>query len=463
MRIHFIGIGGIGVSSLARWYTSEGHRVSGSDLTESKITRELCREGIPVRIGHKKAYLPKRVDLVIYSRAIPSHNPELMEARRRGVRLLSYPEAVGELTKRFTTIAVAGAHGKSTTTALTALVLMRGGLDPNVILGTELKELGGKNMRRGKGKHLILEADEWSASFLHYSPAIAMVTNIDREHLDFYKNLANIKKMFLKFLKKVPRGGVLILNRDNDNLRSLAPRIQKLAARRELLVRWCTARSPIARKIKGIIKIPGAHNVSNACAAYAVGETLGIPKKKILAAIGAYRGAWRRFEYRGNYQPPGTGHQLPVYDDYAHHPTEISATLAAFKEKFPRHRLICVFQAHQGRRLRLLFKEFVRAFDAADTAIITPMYKVPGRDEKINPRFSPEALARTMQKKYPRKPIFYLSDFKHLESALAILATTPQTCGTPKDSPPPTLKPAVIVMMGAGDISEYTSSLFAPP
>ncbi|MBI2096929.1 MAG: UDP-N-acetylmuramate--L-alanine ligase, partial [Candidatus Sungbacteria bacterium] len=266
--VYFIGIGGIGMSALARYYKARKWAVSGSDLAWSGITKELAKEGVKVKIGHKKGNLPAGLALVIYSQAIRSSNPELREARRRGVRVAPYPEIVGELTRTYTTIAVAGAHGKSTTTALASLVMIKGGLDPTVIVGAKLKEFGGKNFRAGHGTFLALEADEFGKSFLHYSPAFAIVTNIDNEHLDTYKNIANIKKNFLKFLGNTKIGGTLILNKSSKPLIGLKKKIGKIAEVKNLKIIWYSLRSPAARKIENIIKIPGKHNVSNALAAY---------------------------------------------------------------------------------------------------------------------------------------------------------------------------------------------------
>ncbi len=497
--IHIIGIGGIGISSLARWFLSKGWNVSGSDLTPNKITHELAREHIRVFVGHEKTNVPKTVNVVVYSQAVRSKNPEIQEAKRLKIPCLSYPQAVGELTREYKTIAIAGAHGKSTTTALIGLILKNAGLDPTIIVGTELKELGGKNFRagsvseisflgdirsaaaRGRGifpagkisvppkrifpkqNYLVLEADEWKGSFLNYSPTLSIITNIDREHLDFYKNLGNIKKTFLAFIARTKPGGNLVLNYDNKLLASLKKQIQKIARAKKINITWYSTKNSIAKTIRRIIKIPGEHNVSNAVGAYTAGKLLGISSKKIIKTISAYVGSWRRFEYRGRFgvmsQWSRVKWSIPIYDDYAHHPTEIMATLQGFKEKFPKHNIICVFQPHQGKRLRSLFPEFIHSFDNADTVVITPIYKVPGRDEKIAERFTPETLIRTMQKKYTGKPIFYLSDFKYLKNALRTLVTIPPTCGLPAGSPIPKIKPAVIVMMGAGDIVEYTSSL----
>ncbi len=445
VRVHFIGIGGIGMSGLARYFLalSKGGKkwlVSGSDATKSPMTDELIKEGVEVKIGHKKANIPAGTGLVIYNRAIPSNNPELRAAHQnKGMVVMSYARALGRITEDYTTIAITGAHGKSTTTALAGLALMRGGLDPTILIGTKLVDLGGKNIRVGHRPYLVLEADDYGAAFLEYSPSISIVTNIDREHMDFYKNFTNVKRAFLQFLARTRPGGTLILNRDDVPLYSLKAPIIHLAKKNHLRVIWhsmySTTSSQMAKKIKRIIPIPGGHNISNALAVAELGKVLKIPEKKILAAIGSYRGAWRRMEFKGKI------HGALVYDDYAHHPAEIRATLAAFKEKFPHSPLVCVFQPHQAKRLELLFKDFTRAFDAADKVFILPIYKVLGRDEKF--LHDSAALVRALQKRSPQKPIFYLTELRKIKTALM---------GQLTHSP-------VVVMMGAGDIADLTKKL----
>ena len=228
-RVHFIGIGGIGTSALARWFLSHNHNVSGSDVSPSEIISELKKQGVKIFIGHKAKNLPKEANLAIFSAAVPADNPERRQAAKLGIPVKSYSEAVGDLTKQYKTIAVAGAHGKSTTTALLSLVLIKANFDPTVIVGTKLKEFGDSNFRNGKGDYLVLEADEYNDSFLNYSPTAVIILNIDREHLDYYKNLAVIKKSFLKFIDNIRPNGILVLNKDDKNLLSLKNKIQKIS------------------------------------------------------------------------------------------------------------------------------------------------------------------------------------------------------------------------------------------
>ena len=440
-RVFLIGIGGIGMSALARLYKSRGWRVAGSDAGRSEITDELNKEGIRVAIGHAGKHITKDLDAVIYNRAISKDNPEMIAANKIGIRAVPYAEALGKLTEEYTTIAITGSHGKSTTTAFAGLALMKGGLDPTILIGTKLKELGGKNMRLGKSEYLVLEADDFGAAFTAYSPTVAIITNIDREHLDFYKNFNNVKKAFLKFLARVRPGGLMILNHDDAPLRGLRKSIERIARKNAVTVVWYSRESTAGMNVKRIISLPGAHNVANATAVYELGRFLGIPEKKVLSAIHAYRGAWRRMERRGTF------HGAPVFDDYAHHPTEIAATLAGFREKFPSKKILCVFQPHQAQRLALLFKDFQHAFDDADETLILPLYHVAGRDAVIPNRDS-EALVRAIQKQQPRKPIFYLAEPEKLKDA--VMALNRKTVS---------FRSLVIVMMGAGDIVKLTEKL----
>ena len=464
--IYLIGIGGIGMSGLARYYKTQGFKVSGSDSAESPMTLALRKEGIAVKIGHTAGAMKRGVGLVIYNRAIRADNPELTAAHRIGARVIPYAEALGELTEEFSTIAITGSHGKSTTTALAALALIAGGLDPMVLIGTNLKEFGGKNVRIGrdvakrKNGWLVMEADDFGGAFWKYSPAVSIVTNIDREHLDFYKNLGGVKKGFLRFISNTISGGTLILNREDKILFSLKSKITVIAKAKVLRVVWYSTRDRTADapagKIKKVIQIPGEHNLSNATAVYELGKLLKIPEKKTLGAIGAYQGAWRRMEHRGELSFGGGAKgrvgtrpsTMPVYDDYAHHPTEIVATLQGFREKFPCTPIVCVFQPHQTKRLQALFKEFTSAFAAADALILIPSYTVAGRDNARSP-FTAERLAKTIQKKYPHKIVHYLAKPARIKKFLKeTLCASPRCCYD-----------ACIVMMGAGDIVNYTDFL----
>lgn len=368
MRIHIIGIGGIGVSALAKYFLSQGTRVSGSDLSPSEITEELTQAGMTVMIGrHKKTNIPRGVHRVIYSSAVTAQNPELQDAKHRNIKTESYPEALGALTRKFNTITVSGAHGKSTTTSLLAYMFEQGHFDPTVIVGTKIKEFGNSNFRRGQGTHLILEADEWNRSFLSYHPAHAIVTNIDAEHLDTYGHIDNIKHTFEEYLRKIPKKGIIVLNYDDPHLRAIAERLGRK-------VIWYSFRDREATRIRSLLKIPGAHNISNALAALKMARALGVQETHILAALARFSGAWRRFELKG------IMNGAFLFSDYAHHPREISSTIAAARERFPFRRIWCVFQPHQYQRLSYLWDDFTAAFDHADRICLLPVYDVAGRE-----------------------------------------------------------------------------------
>ncbi|MDP3769631.1 MAG: Mur ligase family protein [Candidatus Sungbacteria bacterium] len=367
-QIHIIGIGGIGVSALARYYRTKGHYVTGSDLQSSEITQGMSREGVSIVIGkHKAINIPATAVLIIYTAAVPHTNPELKEARKRGLNVMTYAQAVGELTTHYKTITISGSHGKSTTTALAGLVLEQGYYDPTVIVGTKINEFGASNFRNGRSGYLVLEADEWNKSFLHYHPEIAVVTNIDAEHLDTYGTVEEVEKTFQEYLEKVPRYGKIIANEDDERLRDIAKKFG-------MKVKWYSLKSPEAAIARKILQIPGEHNVSNALAALTLGRHLGIAETDILAALKRFTGAWRRFEFKG------IVNGALVYSDYGHHPSEIQATLLAARERFPFRRVFCVYQPHQYQRLQYLWDKFVGAFDRADNILLLPVYDVAGRE-----------------------------------------------------------------------------------
>lgn len=384
MKIHFIGIGGIGVSALAKYYLEKGNEVSGSDLVQSEITEDLKKRGAVVFVGPHSAENIKDYDLIIHSPAVKNANPEIMEAERKGIKILSYPKALGELTKEYTTIAVSGTHGKSTTTAMISLILVEAGIDPTVVVGTKLKEFGDSNFRMGQSEYLVIEACEHEEAFLNYWPKIIVVTNIEEDHLDYFGNLENIKKAFNEFVSHLKGDGILIkteetiINTDRKTIN------YSLKDKREV------------EKLKEIIKIPGEHNILDALAALKVARVLDIKDDVSFKALSEYAGSWRRFEIT----------QLPDFvliDDYAHHPTEILTTLKGAREKYPDEKIYCVFQPHQYQRTYLLFNDFVKTFkEVIETKIIDKLflidiYDVAGREskeakEKVSSKILTEAI-----------------------------------------------------------------------
>lgn len=437
MRVHFIGVGGIGMSALARWFQATRYVVQGSDIAISSITKELAAEKIKVFTGaHDEKRISPTLSRVIYNQAILETNPELIAAKKQGIPTNSYPQSIGELTKMYRTIAIAGAHGKSTTTALIALILEHAKFDPTVIIGTKLKEFGNKNFRKGTSDYLVLEADEWKASFLNYFPYAALITNIDREHLDYYKNLNAIKKAFLQFIEHVNPEGFVVLNKDNALLWGMRQKIKRPVV-------WYSLNDKERSAIEKKIKIAGLHNLSNAIGAYTLARALGIKKKTIIEAISKYQGSWRRMEYRGKFK------NAAIYDDYAHHPAEIAATIAAFKNKLPDSKIICVFQPHQRERLKLLFKDFTKAFNGADTLILWEVYDVAGREEEKN-NISSKKLAQAIERR-TKKIIPVVKNMNELKNALETILRHPTSVIRPQSS--------VIIMMGAGNINEQTEKL----
>ena len=395
MKIHFIGIGGIGVSALAQYYLAKGHKVTGSDLVFSEIIEKLEEKGIKISLGpHRAENIRKDINLVVYSPAVQENNPEYKGAKNQGAKLFSYPEALGEVVKEYFTIAVSGTHGKSTTCSMLSLVLIEAGLDPTVIIGTKLKEFGDTNFRKGKSKYLIIEADEWKASFLNYYPRIIGLTNIEKEHLDYYKNMEHILKTFNKFFSHLPKDGLLIDARKFD------------------------LENKEARKLKKVLKIPGDHNIYNALLVLNIARALKISDEITFKALSEYKGSWRRFDQRGN-----------IIHDYAHHPTEIKATLAAAREKFPDKKIWCIFQPHQYQRTYFLFNDFVRVFSSApvDKLIIVDIYDVAGREkgdikEKVSSQKLIEKINKSWARYLPKEKVKkYLKDKLNGEEIIIIM------------------------------------------
>jgi UDP-N-acetylmuramate--alanine ligase len=372
--------------------------------------------------------------LLVRSAAVPVRNPEIKEAKARNMEILTYAEALGRVVMDYKTIAISGAHGKSTTTAMVAKILEEAGFDPTLIIGSKID---GSNFRLGKSDYLIIEADEYDGSFWNYRPWAALVTNIDLEHLDFYKDLGDIKKSFIKFLNQVDKDGFMVLNKDNENLVSI------LSSLKNTHVAWYSAKDKRAKKIKELLKVPGKHNLSNALAAMTLALNLGIDEKTIFRALSEFTGIWRRLEYREE-----TKSGFKVFDDYAHHPTEIKASLQALKEEFPNSNLVCVFQPHQVKRLEALFKEFSKAFNGADHLILLDIYQVAGREE-VSQNIDSEDLAAAVANQNKVKDVSYLPDGPDVAAILKV--TLEELKEAKKDN--------VVVMMGAGDIFNLTDKL----
>ncbi|MFA5387223.1 MAG: UDP-N-acetylmuramate--L-alanine ligase [Candidatus Paceibacterota bacterium] len=406
MKIHFIGIGGIGVSAIARHYLESGCKISGSDLASSDISESFKKAGAKIIIGeHNAKNLPSNIDKIIYSPAVQETNPELKEAKKLqslnpNIKILSYPQALGELAKNYYTIAVCGTHGKSTTSSMIGLAMIKAEKDPTIVVGTKLKELNNSNYRKGKSKYLVIEACEHFASFLNYWPQIIILTNIELDHLDFYKNLENYSKSFKKFIKHLPETGCLIANKDDENTQKLL----KSEKNWNFKIINYSLKQKEAKILEKILKIPGKHNISNGLAALEALKALGIKSEKAIEALSEFKGSWRRFE-QGEFNSGSK--KFVLIDDYAHHPAEISATLKAAREKFSDKKICCFFQPHQYKRTDLLFKDFVKVLEEAskkkwaDKIFITDIYDVAGREDKLSKKkVSAQKLAGAVKSKF---------------------------------------------------------------
>lgn len=380
-HIHFVGIGGIGMSGIAELLLNLGYTVSGSDLKSSEITERLKRFGGLILKGHAEDHVGN-ADVVVVSSAVDADNPEVRAARQASIPVIPRAEMLAELMRLKYSIAVAGAHGKTTTTSIVSAVLDRGGLDPTVVIGGKLKSIG-TNARLGEGDFIVAEADESDGSFLKMSPTIAVVTNIDREHLDHYPDLDAIKSAFLEFIDRIPFYGLAVLCLDNESVQSLIPEIKKRyttygmstqadVQARNVIFEGLRSRFTLHHQGEPLgdirLNLPGIHNVYNAMASVAVGFELGIPFETVKAALETVEGVQRRLEIKGDVNG------ITIVDDYGHHPTEIKTTLQAAKEAWPDRRMVVVFQPHRYSRTRALFDEFTRSFYQSDVLLVLPIY-----------------------------------------------------------------------------------------
>jgi UDP-N-acetylmuramate--alanine ligase len=390
MKIHFIGIGGIGVSALAKYYFSQGIEISGSDSTKSEITDFFEEKGVPIHIGdHDPEIINTTIDKVIYSPAVPEDNPERKKAQELNIKLQSYPQALGELTKKHFTIAVAGSHGKSTIAAMIGLILEKAGFDPTVIIGTKVKQFNNSNERTGQSKYLVIEACEHFSSFLNYSPNIIVLSNIEADHLDFYKNMNNLLQGFRKFIDKLPEDGLLIANKDSENIKKIIKDNDK--------IKWYSLKDQEKEEIKKRLQVPGEFNISNALGALKLARTLEIEDQITLQALSEYENSWRRFEVIKIKNPK----PYILINDYGHHPTQLKETLKAAREKYPDKKIWCFFQPHQYQRTHYLFDQFVKALQEspADKIFIDSIYSVEGREkEEIKNKVSSKKLVKSAHK-----------------------------------------------------------------
>ena len=440
-RVHFVGIGGIGMSGLAEILLSHGFEVSGSDMALSEITESLGKKGITIYEGHSAENL-KDVDVLVYSSAVHTDNPEIIAAKERKIPVIKRSELLAEVMRMKYGIGIAGTHGKTTTTSMVGLVLTEGGIDPTIIVGGKLSGLGGTNARLGNGEHIVVEADEFDRTFLKLSPTIAAITTLESEHLDTYKDLDDIKSAFVEFANKVPFFGFVVLCLDEPALQDIIPLINKkiftYGLKSQADIRAVDIVHESNKSTYTVIykdeelgritlNIPGLYNIKNSLVAVCIAKELGIDFSVIKKALETFSGVYRRFEVKYD-------KEVMVVDDYAHHPTEIDATLAGIRNGWKR-RLVAVFQPHLFTRTRDFAAEFGRSFLNSDIFICTDVY--PAREKPIE-GVTGEMIAKNA-KGFGHKNVVYEPDKTKLPELLK---------KTVKDGD-------IVVMMGAGDIWKY--------
>ncbi|MCM8626916.1 UDP-N-acetylmuramate--L-alanine ligase [Accumulibacter sp.] len=387
--IHFVGIGGAGMSGIAEVLVNLGYSVSGSDLSENSATRRLSALGVRTFIGHAAENIAE-ADAMVVSSAVSSDNPELIAARSRRIPVVPRAQMLAELMRLKQGIAVAGTHGKTTTTSLVASILGEGGMDPTFVIGGRLNAAGA-NARLGSGDFLVAEADESDASFLFLSPVLSVVTNIDADHMDTYgHDFSRLKQAFVDFLQRLPFYGVAVLCADDSNVREIMPLVSKqivtygfdasaslyadkVEAQGGRMRFDCVRVNGSVSRLPVTLNLPGRHNVLNALAAIAVASELGVADSAIVRALGEFRGVGRRFQSYGEVRLPNGG-RISLIDDYGHHPAEMRATLAAARGAFPGRRLLLAFQPHRYSRTRDCFDDFVKVLSTVDALVLGEVY-----------------------------------------------------------------------------------------
>lgn len=420
--VHFSGIGGIGISAIARMALSEGKSVAGSDREPSVVTDELEKLGANIAFGGQKAEnIPADCDLLIYTNALGADSPELVEAAERRIPIMSYPQALNEISSEKYTIAISGTHGKTTTTAMTAQILIDAKLDPTVIVGSLMKSIGG-NFRAGKSRYFIVEADEYKRSFLNLSPKILAINNLDLDHLDYFHDLADIQRAFRELAEKIPSDGLLICDKNDPNL---LPVITGL--------KCCVLNYPDTDLAGIAMKVPGGHNRKNAQVAATIAAALGVAPDTARKSLAGFEGTWRRFEYKGE-----TESGAAVYDDYAHNPQKVRAALEGAREAFPGKRLVVVFQPHLYSRTKTLFDDFKKSFADADHTIFAPIFAArEPHDDSISSDMLSEAVCAEGGK------ALSLPDFASIETHLKEVLK----------------RGDVLITMGAGDVYKIGENL----
>ncbi len=451
-QVHFVGIGGAGMCGIAEVLLTLRYKVSGSDLAESTATRRLRQLGAKIYIGHAEDHIAGS-DAVVVSTAVRDDNPEVAAARAKKIPVVPRALMLAELMRLKQGIAVAGTHGKTTTTSLIASVLAEGGFDPTFVIGGRLVAAG-SNARLGAGEFIVVEADESDASFLYLQPVLAVVTNIDADHMETYHHsLDGLRQAFVEFLQRLPFYGVAVLCADDPNVRLIMPQLTKQITTYGLApdahvraldvvavesqMRFRVVR-PGEADLAITLNLPGVHNVRNALAAVAAGMEIGVPEAKIVKALAEFRGVGRRFQNYGKVRLPGGG-SFTLVDDYGHHPAEMAATLAAARGAFPARRILLAFQPHRYTRTRDCFEDFISVLSTADALVLTEVY--PAGEAPIVAADG-RALARAVRVQGRVEPVFVE---KIADLPAAVLAAA-------KDGD-------VVLTMGAGSIGGIAPQL----
>ena len=451
-RIHFVGIGGTGMSGIAEVLSNLGYVVSGSDIKESSVTERLAILGVNITIGHNRDNVTS-VDVVVASTAIDRSNEEIDQAYLNRIPVIPRAEMLAELMRFRFGIAVAGTHGKTTTTSLTASMLAEGGLDPTFVIGGRLNS-SGSNAKLGLGNYLVAEADESDASFLYLQPMIAVVTNIDQDHMETYQNnYQRLKDTFIEFLHHLPFYGLAVMCLDDEGIREILPKISKPVitygvhedadiravdiSQNGMLTTYSVLRKGNYPTLRVTLNMPGWHNMLNSLAAIAVATKLAVSDDAIISSLAVFKGVGRRFQVNGDLAIDGG--KLTLVDDYGHHPKEISATLEALHQAWPERRSVIIFQPHRYTRTRDLFEDFVQILSTVDVLILMDVYPA---GETVITGADGRALSRAIRMRAQVDPIF-VDGWQELPTILAGIVK-------PED---------VILTMGAGNVGQFATQL----
>ena len=438
------------MSALAKWMLHEGIHVTGSDVHAGEITKDLSNRGIKVFSGHAGSNIAEGVDIVVHTPAVPEDNIELKEAASRGIRTVSNFELLGEISSSYSTIVVTGTNGKSTTTAMLGLILEAAGYDPTVLVGSLVPGFKDGNLRVGKGRFFVIEGCEYKANMMHLQPEMIVLTNIEEDHLDFYRDLKHIQETFQNFIDKLKGQGMVVHNVRDDGTRPLKfPQgigygtdvVTDYFSRDRKTEPGSQSAMVFRKEDKEVhlgdiqLSLPGEFNIENALAATAAAMELGVPFATCRRALAEFSGIWRRFERVGVW--PGAD----ILSDYGHHPSGVSGTIDATREFFPGRRIVLCYQPHQHDRTIKLFDDFVETLSLADHIVLVEIYDVAGRNE--DHEVSSEQLVKAIHKRDPAKDVRYASDLHHAENELRDL-----------------VKPGdVVLIMGAGDIDELARKI----